>query len=206
MRIGVDFDNTIVCYDEAVAILADKLFKLDPKVARTKIGLRNYFREKNAEYKWTEFQGELYGPGMIYARPYEGSVEALQKLKEDGHDLVLISHRSRKPYAGRSHDLHGAARLWVCNWLQNKGLFGDIGGSECVHFLETQKQKLEMITHQRCDAFIDDLPEVLFNNGFPAESRKYLFDPTGNSRCHNIRYEVTVISKWIEIPQSLKGL
>ena len=44
MLIGLDFDNTIVCYNEAIALLAEELFELLAEVPRTKLGLRNYLR------------------------------------------------------------------------------------------------------------------------------------------------------------------
>lgn len=181
MRIGLDFDNTIVCYEQVIAQMAEKLFDLPKEVPQTKVGLRDHLQATGRGNEWTAFQGELYGPGMQYAMPFEGAIAAMQSLAEDGHELLIISHRSRRPYAGKHHDLHAAARNWVADRLQAKGLFGDAGDEDCVYFLETLDQKIEMITHLGCNVFLDDLPEVLTAPSFPATTLGILFDPAAAS-------------------------
>lgn len=118
MLIGLDFDNTIVCYDAAIAVLAEKVLDLPVEVPRTKLGLRDHLRATGRELEWTAFQGELYGPGMRHAQPFDGAIETMLELVDAGYELVIVSHRSRKPYAGEPHDLHAAARAWVAERLQ----------------------------------------------------------------------------------------
>ena len=202
MRIGLDFDNTIVCYDQAIAQLAEELFELPEEVPRTKLGLRDHLRAKGREPEWTAFQGELYGPGMRYAQPFEGAITTMQQLVAEGHELVIISHRSRRPYAGPTHDLHAAARTWVADRLQCKGLFGAVGDETCVHFLETRDQKVEMITRLGCEAFLDDLPEVLSAPGFPAAASGILFDPAAVSRACEVSGPIRITS-WVKLPGKL---
>jgi hypothetical protein len=178
LRIGLDFDNTIVCYDAAIAVLADELLELPPEVPRTKLGLRDHLRGADREPEWTAFQGELYGPGMAHAQPFEGAIETMLQLKAAGHDLVIVSHRSRRPYAGEPHDLHAAARSWVAERLQSVGLFADDNVS--VNFLETRQEKLARIAELGCQLFLDDLPEVLGSPSFPECATGILFDPSGS--------------------------
>ena len=173
MRIGLDFDNTIVCYDKAIALLAEELFDLPEDVARTKLGLRDHLREADRESEWTTFQGQLYGPGMRYAEPFEGAVTTMEKLREAGHELIIVSHRSRWPYAGPRYDLHKAARLWIQDRLQTSGLFKD----ERAYFLETKEKKLAMIGELGCQFFLDDLPEVLDFPQFPKSTQGLLLKP-----------------------------
>jgi len=177
MLIGLDFDNTIVCYDQAIAQLAEELFELPDEVPRTKLGLRDHLRANGRETEWTAFQGELYGPGMRYAQPFEGAITTMQQLVAAGHEIVIISHRSRRPYAGPPHDLHAAARAWVVDRLQSNGLFN--GGESVPNFLETREEKVACISDLGCLAFLDDLPEVLQAPGFPAQTVGILFDPSG---------------------------
>ena len=80
IKLGLDFDNTIVCYDAAIEVLAEEMFDLPPEVPRTKLGLRNYLRAEGREPEWTVFQGELYGPGMRHAQPFEGAIETMLQL------------------------------------------------------------------------------------------------------------------------------
>ena len=202
MRIGLDFDNTIVCYDRAIALLAEELLELPVGVPRSKLGLRDHLRAAGREPEWTAFQGELYGPGMRHAKPFEGAIATMHVLMAEGHELVIVSHRSGRPYAGPPHDLHAAARAWVANHLQSAGLFGAAGDEARVHFLETCNQKLEMIGQLGCDVFLDDLPEVLSASEFPEATQAILFDPVGavTVKDHN---NTSVITAWAQLPIQL---
>lgn len=195
MRIGLDFDNTIVCYDNAIGRLAGEVLRLPSLVPRTKLGVRDYLRGKGREADWTLFQGELYGPGMRYAEVYKGALETMLKLKALGHELFIVSHRSRTPYAGPAHDLHAAARAWIKEMIQSHGIFSDYQ----VYFFESREEKVRMIGYLRCDLFLDDLPEVLEAKDFPKTTQGILFmpDDSGKSSTH------TTISQWTNLPELL---
>ena len=202
MRIGLDFDNTIVCYDAAIAVLAERLLDLPVEVPRTKLDLRNHLRATGREPEWTAFQGDLYGPGMVHAQPFEGAIDTMLQLVEQGHELIIVSHRSRRPYAGEPHDLHAAARAWVTDRLQSAGLFCAAGDEAHVLFLETREQKLAMISQLTCDAFLDDLPEVLTDPGFPESTEAILFDPTAAATAGD-QSNTAVITAWVQLPLQL---
>jgi hypothetical protein len=89
----------------------------------------------------------------------------------------IISHKSRHPYRGASHDLHQAA----LGWLERQGLAppGGPGAASLVRFELTLPGKLGRIGESRCDWFVEDLPEVLLHPEFPARTRRILFDPAG---------------------------
>jgi len=201
MLIGLDFDNTIVCYDQAIALLAEELFELPADVPRTKLGLRNFLRAAGREPEWTAFQGELYGPGMRYAKPFDGAIATMLQLVDAGYELVIVSHRSRRPYAGEPHDLHAAARGWVAERLQCTGLFAEDYG--CVNFLETRQEKVARIAELGCQAFLDDLPEVLGDAGFPASAAGILFDQSG---CSATLEGHRCIASWAELSEVLAAL
>ena len=198
IKLGLDFDNTIVCYDTAIAVLAEKLFDLRPEVPRTKLGIRDYLRAEGREPEWTAFQGELYGPGMRHAQPFEGAIETMLELVGDGHQLFIVSHRSRRPYAGESHDLHAAARLWVAGNLQAQGLFGEKMDTAAVHFLESKEEKLDMIRGLSCDFFLDDLPEILKSPKFPSTTQRIIFDPDDMHKSEVNKNEHRV-NKWSQV-------
>ena len=201
IRLGLDFDNTIVCYDKAIAVLADEILELPSEVPRTKIGIRDHLRGANREPEWTAFQGELYGPGMRHAQPFEGAIETMLALVEVGHDLVIVSHRSRRPYAGEPHDLHIAAQHWVAKRLQSAGLFPKNNGN--VNFLETKHEKIARIAELGCHAFLDDLPEVLGAPDFPSRTMGILFDPSGSTAGTGYK---RCISAWPELKAALTAL
>jgi hypothetical protein len=169
MIIGFDFDNTIVCYDNAIAILADQQFDLPLDVPRTKLGIRDFLRANGRENDWTRFQGELYGPGMAYAEPFENALDVICKLGELGHRLSVISHRTQFPYLGKPHDLHAFAASWLRERIP--AVF------ELVTFQESKAKKISTIALTGCELFLDDLPEILSDPLFPRSTTGILFAP-----------------------------
>ena len=197
MKIGLDFDNTIACYNQAIEVLAEKRFELPREIPRTKQGVKEYLRTNGREEEWTTFQGELYGPGMQCAKPFEGAITAMKLLNSYGHQLMIISHRSRFPYAGQQHDLHEAAHRWIKENLQKSSLFEEKTNVKNVHFLETREEKLKLIKQLSCEVFVDDLPEVLSSPSFASNIRAILFDPSGIAI---LPAKADRISSWEELP------
>jgi len=197
LLIGLDFDNTIVCYDRPIERLADKLLQLPSGLPRTKLAIRDYLREGNREQEWTAFQGELYGPGMSYAQPFEHSVETMRALKTAGHSLCIVSHRSLRPYAGPAYDLHAAARAWI-----DKNLASDLIVNSQAFFYETRDEKITAIGALECEIFLDDLPIVLGNEVFPNSCQPILFDPENfHAKVNCVR-----ITNWNQLPVMFSGL
>lgn len=199
MRIGFDFDNTIVCYDQTIARLADELFDFPKELPRTKLALRDHLRKLGREPVWTAFQGELYGPGMAYAEPFEGCIETLQEFKSAGFHMYIVSHRSRHPYAGPAYDLHAFARQWVQDHLVKKGLFH----TSDVYFNETRKEKVAVIAGLGCTVFFDDLPEVFEEPSFPKETCPVLFGP---QKASTYVKNYMVATDWQEFPAIIRIL
>jgi len=179
ITIGLDFDNTIVSYDNAISLLSADIGNLPPTLPRNKLAIRNFLRREGREAEWTRFQGELYGPGMKFAKPFDGSIGAITSLARLGYKLVIISHRSRYPYAGPPHDLHKYANNWISQNLLDNIKRVDPAIFSRICFLETSNEKIEMIARLQCLAFVDDLPEILRSTTFPPGTRRVLFSPTG---------------------------
>ena len=197
MLIGLDFDNTIVCYDKAIAQLAETLPDLPADLPRTKLTLRDFLRRSNREPEWTAFQGAIYGPGMTCAEPFPQALEVMKTLRGMGHSLCIVSHRSLRPYAGPAYDLHAAARGWVQERLSFIGLVQN----ESVFFHETREQKIAAVSTLGCEVFLDDLPEVLGDKHFPRACRAILFDPEKS----HMQSEHTRIAHWSELPALISG-
>lgn len=176
MRIGVDFDNTLVCYDQLFDQVARKQQLLPPDLPPlNKTGVRQYLRESGRERDWTELQGLVYGPEILAAPPFPGALQALERLRQLGHQLYLVSHKTVHPVIGVAHDLRQAARDWLARHeLQFDG----------VYFAATRSEKIATIVKLQLDAFVDDLPEVFEDPDFPAGTRQLLFDPGGEHLTH----------------------
>lgn len=174
MRIGVDFDNTIACYDGIFHAVAMKHMLVPANIGTSKDSVRNYLRAVGRENDWTELQGLVYGAHMAMVPPYPGVIDFFRRCIAFGIDIYIVSHKTRSPYRGKSQDLHAAAR----SWLTQKGFFNDVGlPDERVFFELTKQDKLARIGALKCDVFIDDLPEFLAEPQFPQNVDRVLFDP-----------------------------
>jgi len=199
MLIGIDFDNTIVCYDRLFHTLALERGLIPPELPATKTSVRNYLIEQGREESWTELQGIAYGPEISRAEVFPGVLEFFCEAHRRGLSVAIISHKSRHPFRGEKHDLHGAAR----RLLRDKGFFAPATGlTEADIFFElTKEEKLARIASRGCTHFIDDLPELLNEPTFPTDVRKILFDPqracadeSGRVRIGNWRDVIDVVT------------
>jgi len=176
--IGLDFDNTIVCYDEVFARVAIEEGLVPQGVAPTKSTIRDHLRRTGREEVWTELQGRVYGPLMRYAVPFPGALEFIAEAVRGGYDVAIVSHRTRYPYRGERHDLHAAARTWLTRHGCGDG--GSVGLADArIHFEESKDAKLRRIGVLGCRSFVDDLPEIVGSTDFPHDVDRILFDPAG---------------------------
>ncbi len=174
-RIGLDFDNTIVCYDRLFHAAAVEQGLIPAAIAANKIAVRDFLRAQGAEEQWIELQGEVYGKRMLEADPFPGILAFLAQAQAAGFSLVIVSHKTRHPFKGSQWDLHLAARDWIA-----KHLGGGWVAQENVYFELTKEAKLARIESCGCTDFVDDLPEILMAPAFPAHTRALLFDPAGH--------------------------
>lgn len=195
VTIGLDFDNTIVCYDDAIRELAKKHFDL-PATITTKNEIKTYISNLHGNLTWTEFQGELYGPGMQFAEPYVGAIETIVKLSLSGFRVLILSHRSRYPYAGKKYDLHKYAVKWLDQNLRYQGNM--VINKDSIFFFETKMEKILAIKEQGCNYFLDDLPEIINNEQFPKHVKGLLFDPN-----KTFTIKDGCISNWLDLTQIL---
>lgn len=176
MRIGIDFDNTIACYDGVFHAAAIERGLIPPGLDRDKNSVRDHLNGSGRKDDFTELQGYVYGARMDLASPYPGFAEFVGRAQTAGHTLFIISHKTRYPLRGPKHDMHAAAR----GFLATHGLVGH-GAARIdpahVYFELTKEAKVARVAELGCDMFIDDLPEILELPGYPDGLRKILFDP-----------------------------
>ncbi len=197
MRIGIDFDNTIVSYDYVFHKVAVEKKLIDKNVKVSKISVRNKLREQGMEEQWIEMQGYVYGKRMDEATVFNGFFDFIQKAKGNGADLFVISHKTRYPYVGEKYDLHQAARSWLAKHFKNES--GPLISPQNISFHETKKEKIDQISDLNCDVFVDDLPEIFMADNFPDDTRKILFDPDKHHGDNNFEraYNWEDVSKFL---------
>ena len=192
MRIGIDLDNTLADYRRPLERLC-ALHGVGGAHKDPKLTLREALRARGEEAAWTRLQGELYGPLMQEAELFAGAAETLKDWRSSGAEVFVVSHRTRHPIAGEKHDLHAHAR----HWIEEQGLHvGD------VFFEESKDAKITRIKSLQCDFFIDDLPELLTQHGFPFGTRRILFDP---GLSHPVICGVQTAATWSEIEMLVRS-
>lgn len=195
MHIGVDLDNTIICYDGLFARAAARLELPGIASNATKSEVRSQLRAAGREDDWTRLQGVVYGQTIAEAQPYPGCLEFFRAARQRGWTLHIVSHRTRQPYLGTPHDLHAAAR----SWLEQSGLVGDgttqLPAAE-VYLETTRAAKHQRIAQLSCRMFVDDLPEFLQHAEFPAGVEPILFDPQA---VHESSPSLARITSWTEL-------
>lgn len=191
MLIGIDFDNTIICYDAVFHAVALERGLITKSVQASKQAVRDHLRSQGNEDEWTRMQGYVYGCRLHDAQPFPGVINAIRQLRNANHDVAIVSHKTQHPYQGPPYDLHEAAK----QWLRSQHIIGDgaLTGTNTgealidtghAYFEPTKQAKLNRIESLQCDHFIDDLPEFLAETTFPSSTQRWLFDPSdANGDC-----------------------
>ena len=174
MRIGIDFDNTIVSYDALFHRLALEKNLIPQNLPASKLAVRDHLRAVDKEELWTLMQGEVYGSRMGEAIAYPGFFNFAKKAQDSGHQLFIISHKTKYPFAGPNYDLHESAKCWIRKTMPAHGI--EFNENTDAFFEITKEEKIARINNLDCDVFIDDLPEILAMPGFPIKTQKILFD------------------------------
>jgi hypothetical protein len=196
MRIGIDFDNTIVSYDALFHQLALEKALIPANLAANKTAVRDHLRVTNREEQWTLMQGEVYGPRMELAIPYAHAIESITHLKKMGHEVFIVSHKTKHPFIGPAYDLHESARSWIGRLLvYNRAPLIDVSS---IFYELTKEEKIKRICSLNCDVFIDDLPEILSLTGFPTHTTKILFDPEQQHSQHRQNFQIA--TSWLAVP------
>lgn len=188
--VGVDFDNTIVCYHDVFYRVAVENGLIYPDFPKEKEKIRDYLRKTNQENAWTEIQGIVYGPEMIFAKPFPDVQDFFLAMRNNGIKTCIISHKTQYPYRGARVDLHKAAY----EWLDRMNL-----SFNQISFHESKKEKCQKIIDSQCDYFIDDLSEILLDPSFPVNTKKILFTENQGSFENGIK----TFSSWCSIKQYL---
>ena len=199
MIVGIDFDNTIICYDTAFHLAAIERGLIPAELPPSKERVRDYLRSAGREDDWTELQGFVYGARMETVSPFSGATSCIRELVERGVEVFIVSHKTLHPYRGTRYDLHEAAR----RWLEASGFLDQAGLSAGRAFFElTREEKLRRIAALGCTHFIDDLPEILTAPQFPSSASPLLFAPlsdTGGAALHRF-------GSWAAIAAYFRGI
>lgn len=196
--IGIDFDNTLVSYDEVFHRHGCELGLIAQTVEKNKTAVRSAIRSlPQGNDKWTELQGRVYGEWMPEARVMPGAEEFLAACRAKAYKIYIISHKTRYPFLGPQVDLQFAAKSWIRQ--QNLLERFQITEQDIV-FEETLRGKIRQIRQRQCEYFIDDLLEVLTQDDFPGGVKKILLNSEVSIDVPN---NVMACKDWNEIKKYL---
>jgi hypothetical protein len=176
LRIGLDFDNTIITYDAVFLATARKWSLVGADFIGGKQAIRDAIRLlPDGELSWQKLQGQVYGKGLAQAEMVEGVDAFLRRCRASNVPVAIVSHKTEFGHHDPDRiNLRDAARAW----MSEHGFF-QIGGygiaPDAVYFESTRQDKIARIAQVGCSHFIDDLEEVLCDPTFPSEVERILF-------------------------------
>jgi hypothetical protein len=173
IKLGIDLDNTIICYDNLIHNLAKKKFpkiKLKKNIRSKKI-IKNKIIKFYNNNQWTKLQGIIYGEKILDAKLFNNFKEGIKKLKDE-FEIFIISHKTNKAAIGKDINLRNAAKKFL---KQNDISFckNELVNRNKILFASTQKEKIKLIKNKKIDIFIDDLDIIL--QSLPNQIKKIHF-------------------------------
>lgn len=204
-HIGIDLDNTLIDFDAVFPVVGLELGLLpNDRRFQSKDEVKSFLHSGHGdEEAWMRLQGQVYGRFIDRARLHEGAGSFLRMVRRQGCRLSIVSHKTKLGH----FDPH-KVDLWnaALHWLEINDFFSPSGfgmNRTDVHFAETRKGKLDLIKALECEIFIDDLPEVLNDPGFPHAAIRMWF------ATNKPEYEgsgLVAYRTWTEVAQALERL
>ncbi len=159
MRIGFDFDNTIIEYKDLFYKEALKHGFVKGKENPTKNTIRKHFVKLKKEEIFTEIQGEVYGNSIHQGTISDELVSLMNKLHNEGHKIFIVSHKTLHPISGSKYNLREAA----LSWLMKQSIFGENKPikRKNIFFESTKEEKTKRVEQLKINIYVDDLVEIL---------------------------------------------
>jgi len=197
-RVGFDFDNTIVEYNDVLCTVAKNHGLLDSNFVGGKRSARDaIWLLPDGEIAWQRLQGQEYGKEIGGGRLIDGVEKFLRRCRAEGCGVVVVSHKTEY---GR-HDLDrmnlrkATLRRMAANGLFEGESAVSVGN---IYFEDTRAKKLVRTASLSLTHFIDGLEEVLADLSFPPSVKRILFagvEPTATT-------PYTICSTWHDIEEA----
>lgn len=177
--IGLDFDNTIICYDLLIHALAIERGLISPPFPPQKKIIRKQIIQAYGDEEWQKIQAIVYGERIGEATAAPGVEQFLEQCRKQQIPVYIISHKTEY-----SNLLQGGTnfRTAALKWMEQQQFFSRFGLQPSkIHFTSTREEKVQKIKELGCTHFIDDLEEVFQEKNFPAGVIKILYAPEGKA-------------------------
>lgn len=193
MRIGIDIDNTITDIENQLNEAAYNYAKQLGKEIDKNIKVEDSKNDGNVYqkiYKFTyeelkHFLGDIQEEITNNAIPRPGAVEAIKKLREEGHEIYIIT--------ARDNEFHEDPYMLSKNWLDNNSI-------EYDKLIVNVREKAPLCKNEKIDIFIDDqLNNCLEVSKEGIKTIRFATDTTGYENMVNI-------NSWDRVYQYIKKM
>ena len=195
--IGIDFDNTIINYDEVVYKIACERNFIPASFPHNKQKIKDAIVAlPEGHVKWQEVQAIMYGERIQEAKLTPGLLKFIQECENHGFQIYVISHKTKySNLLTNSRDFKSVALQWM-----SKNIFSPESSllPSLVYFEPTREEKIKRIAQLRCTHFIDDLEEVFLEPNFPNDIIKILYAPNRDAK-KILPKDITLRNNWEEI-------
>ena len=193
MRIGFDFDNTIVDYELVFTQIANEL-NLE-YLDSPKNSIKNYYEvELDQPNSWKKIQFKVYCELISKIAPSEKFITLLNWLINNSHDIFIVSHKTQNiKINNKNLNLRQPAKKWI---EDNIPIFN----KERIFFESSAIAKIRKIKSLNLDFFVDDLMTILNHRQFPHVTKKILF----NSSLDKLN-KIYIASNWEEVKKYIIG-
>ncbi len=139
MIIGLDFDNTVINYDDVFYQYAVEEGLCDDAIKKNKKTIRDAIRKlPDGEVRWQELQAYAYGPGIKNARLNSGVSDFICRCSEHKIKVYIISHKTQ--FAAQ--DTTGISlHTYALSWIKKTGIFSTTGLKQQDVFFEPGRKK-----------------------------------------------------------------
>ncbi len=168
-RIGLDLDNTVIDYTPAYRVIAARIGL--PREFVDRESIRPLLRRSEVDdMEWQRFQALLYTDGLAFAQPAAGLSDFLNLCATLNVCVFIVSHKTATtPVQFGARDLRGPAQAW----LMDRGIVPGHVIKDDIYFCSTRVEKIQTIASLGCEAFVDDLIEVLEHPDLPIDIRRF---------------------------------
>jgi len=184
MRIAIDIDDTITNTWKSIIPAACEYFKIDEQL------LRNNGKAYNEAIgctldEWYTFARKKFESIVPYLDLKENAVNVINKLKEDGHEIIILTARGSNDYKNPYQISY--------DYLTNKGILFDkliVDGHD--KGIICKKEKIDLLIDdsiKKCKGTTDYGIDVL------------LFDALHNKECNEFKR----VYNWNEVYEYIKN-
>lgn len=184
MKIGIDIDNVISNFDDT---LLNEYLKHDKELRNTGIINKNTYL-RNGMFDWSEDEDKIFYTANIERiakklKPIKDSSLYINKLKEDGHEIYIITGRDNGEYSN-PHQM-------TVEWLEKYNIIYD---KLILTNAYNSKEKADICMENGISIMIDDSPRIC-KEVDKVGIKTLLMDTTYNKQTDTI----TRVQNWQEI-------